>query len=117
MMSPSANGLSSGMPWQATLFTDVQTDFGNIEYRSGDGYAFDSIVSLCTNSSISSVVNPGCVQRKIKPRCVSDSTSESEKNVYFYLENSRAFFQNIGGQSTALTHCRYGASHFNFGFR
>lgn len=46
MISPSASGLSSGMPWHATLFTDVQTDFGNIEYRSGDGYAFDAIVSL-----------------------------------------------------------------------
>lgn len=59
MISPSTNGLSSGIPWHATLFTDVQTDFGNIEYRSGDGYAFDAIVSLCTNSSISSVVSPG----------------------------------------------------------
>lgn len=46
MISPSANGLSSGIPWHATLFTDVQTDFGNIEYRSGDGYAFAAIVSL-----------------------------------------------------------------------
>lgn len=59
MISPSSNGRSSGIPCTATLFTDVQTDFGNIEYRSGDGYAFAAIVSLWTNSSISSVVSPG----------------------------------------------------------
>lgn len=58
-MSPSRSGRLSGIPWHATLFTDVQTDFGNSAYRRGDGYAFDAIVSLCTNSSISSVVNPG----------------------------------------------------------
>lgn len=30
IMSPSTKGRSSGIPWHATLFTDVQTDFGNI---------------------------------------------------------------------------------------
>lgn len=57
-MSPSINALSSGIPWQATLFTDEQTDFGNPPYRNGDGYAFASIIFWCTKRSISSVVVP-----------------------------------------------------------
>lgn len=28
IMSPSSRGRSSGIPWHATLFTDVHTDFG-----------------------------------------------------------------------------------------
>lgn len=119
IMSPSANGLSSGMPWHATLFTDVQTDFGNIEYRRGDGYAFDAIVSLWTNSSISSVVNPGyrwATNKKTKIIIILINTQElkEKKHVWFYLEHSGTLFKNIGCQSTSLSHCHYGACHFNF---
>jgi hypothetical protein len=37
----------------------VQTDLGKPRYPKGDGFAFLSIVALCTISSISSVVMPG----------------------------------------------------------
>lgn len=66
MISPSARGRSSGMPWHTTLLTDVQTDFGNAAYRNGDGYAFALIVSLWTNRSISSVVMPTFESKKKK---------------------------------------------------
>lgn len=45
-ISPSCNGLRSGIPWTATLLTDVQTLFGNPLQCKGDGYAPASMVKL-----------------------------------------------------------------------
>ena len=65
MMSPSTNGRSSGIPWHTTLLTEVHTDFGNPQYKRGEGYAFAAMVCSCTNSSICSVVTPGCGIAKV----------------------------------------------------
>lgn len=37
IMSPFNNLLLSGIPWQATLFTEVQMDLGNFLYISAEG--------------------------------------------------------------------------------
>ena len=58
MISPSCKARSSGIPWHTTLFTDVHTDFGNVLYNSGDGYALFLTHKSCTIPSISSVVVP-----------------------------------------------------------